>query len=76
MRKRVKDGMHTAGSILCIACYGGCGVIWLYKAFAQSRIFYVVLGCVWLAGAVIWAVCAAREFQKKAEETTDETNHV
>ncbi len=76
MRQRVKDGLHTAGNILCIACYGGCGAIWLYKAFTQRRIFYVVLGCAWLAGAVIWAVRAAREFQKKAEETTDETNHV
>jgi hypothetical protein len=44
-------------------CYALCGVIWLYKGLFQEMYigwFNVVLGLVWLSGAVIWAVRAAR----------------
>jgi hypothetical protein len=50
-------------------CYALCGVIWLYKGLFMEMYdwFNVVLGLVWLSGAMFHAVRAVREYRKTKE---------
>ena len=74
MRRKIDFGP----SGFCIVCYGLCGAVWLYRGFLkepQVNWFYAALGVMWLAGAGIWAVRAAREARRPSKVTTDETKH-
>lgn len=41
--------------------YGLCGVLWIINALRNDRVFYLVLGLLWLCGGVIWLVRFRKE---------------
>lgn len=55
-------------NLLNAALYAATGCLWIGNGLEDKSVFYVILGLIWLIGAVIWVVRYILERKESKKE--------
>ena len=55
-------------TLLCALLYGTTGILWIGNGLRRGSVYYVLLGLLWLSGAVIWILRYRKERKESKKE--------